>query len=217
MLTERKKADRAQMATAVAMLAASLGANVEIEPEGSNSIAPRRVVVRMRAARGLCLTVDFDGDSTQPDTHILSWHMATDVDTCLASAFCRVGDVSAYHFRKATSVAEGFDDLCDVLRRGLEIAASGEAFSDEREAAAIAERGETAAQRDAVLDRAFAANKAAGESGALGPAFSMDCAAAIAFIEKWAPDGVPLAISADGRRVVAADAACASRPVAAAA
>lgn len=203
-LTERKKADRAQMATAVAMLAASLGAAVEIEREGENSICPRRVMVGIRAARGLCVSVDFDGQSCQPDVHVISWHMSTDCDTCFADTFERAAGLNRYHFRKATAVAYDFDALLVSLAAGLELAQSGAAFDDAREAAAIAKRGETAGQHAAVLERAFAANKAAGVNALNGPAFDLDCESAIAFIELWAPGGIPLAVSSDGRRVVAA-------------
>jgi len=137
-LTEKRKADRAQMATAVAMLAASLDAHAEIE-----EMSPREVWINIRARRGLCLTVDFDGQSCQPDIHVVSWHMASDVDTCFADAF---GDLNPYHFRKATDIARGFDELCAVLTRGLEMARDGTAFSDERETAHIAEHGAAAAR-----------------------------------------------------------------------
>lgn len=152
MLTERKKADRAQMATAVAMLAATHGATVEIEPEGVNSIHPRAVVVNIRAPRGLLVSIDFDGQSCQPDVHVVSWHMATDVDTCLADAFVPCGGVNSYHHRKATDVAEGFEALCATLDKRLAMAADGSAFDDARMAAAIARAGETAAERCARYD-----------------------------------------------------------------
>jgi len=147
-LTERRKADRAQMAQAVVALATELGATARLKPEGE-SLSPHEVNVHIRAARGLCVTASFDGQSPQPDVHVVSWHMARDVDTCLADTFTRAGEPNRYHFRKATAVAYGFDNLLHVLRTGLELAASGEAFSAEREAAAIAKAGETAAERNA--------------------------------------------------------------------
>ena len=59
-LTERKKADRAKMAAKVVALVKDCGASAYLEAEGTNSIAPRRVVVNSVAAHGfeaLCTTL----------------------------------------------------------------------------------------------------------------------------------------------------------------
>jgi len=148
-LTERRKADREEMARRVIECALAHGASAEINPD---HLGARAVWVTIRAPRGLCLTLDFDGDSSQPDMHVMSWHMATDVDTCLSDAFTAVGDINNYHYRKATTVAYGFNHLLNALSRGLALAATGAAFDDAREAAAIARAGETAAERCARYD-----------------------------------------------------------------
>lgn len=150
MLTERRKADRAEMARRVIECAKARGAGAEIDDIFNGS--DRELWVNIRTVRGLCLTLDFDGDSPQPDTHVMSWHMATDVDTCFADDFAVIGDLNRLHFRKATSFADSFDDLLSTLDRGLALAETGAAFDNAREAAAIALAGETAAERCARYD-----------------------------------------------------------------
>lgn len=147
-LTERRKADRAKMAQEIADLAPTMGANAVINPEGYSAVAPRRVTVAIRAARGLRVDIDFDGETSIPDRHIVSWCIATDSDARLSDKFARYGSINPYHFGKATCFADGFDALCLAVEYGLECARDGSAFDAEREAAAIAKDG-TAAEREA--------------------------------------------------------------------
>ena len=149
MLTERRKADRAKMAKVLQSIAIELGATATIKPA---PLSRSGLWVEIEAPRGLCLTVSLKSDSPQPDTHVLGWHMSSDVDTCFGDEFWHVASLNPYHWRKATSVVDGFDALCDVVRRGLTLASTGQAFSAEREAAAIAKAGMTAAQRNARYD-----------------------------------------------------------------
>lgn len=145
MLTERRKADRAKMAEQVRALAAVYGIDARVGPPSFATMAPHRLDVVLRTDRGLCLTVDFDGESTQPDVHVLSWHMDTDSDARLADAF---GDVNPHHHAKATDVVEGLDALLERLRLRFELIQSGAAYSAEREAFHIVKNGgETAAMR----------------------------------------------------------------------
>lgn len=123
-LSERRKADREEMAKGVEALLDELGIEHEREEMG-----PREIYIRITAPRGLCLTVDFDGDSWQPDVHVLSWHMDMDSDAQLSDARFG-GNVNPHHKHKATYIAAGYDDLLVKLRRGLELAISGEAFLD---------------------------------------------------------------------------------------
>lgn len=146
-LTERKKADRAKMAEMVRELAVNCGAEVEII---SNWLGESRAVaVKIAASRGVGLTVDFDGTSTQPGVFVLSWHI-DDSDARFADFFC--GCLNTCHFAKATDVCHGFDSLLEILRERLESIREGWAFSPEREAEQIAKHG-TAAQRRAKWDR----------------------------------------------------------------
>lgn len=161
-LSERRKADREKMAKGLVAVATAAGANAEIEEMG-----PGELWVQIRAPRGLGLTITLDGQSPQPDVHVLSWFMASNVDTRFSDAFTRGGRVSlnTVHFSKATDIAHGYEDLCLSLRDGLELACSGMAFDDEREAHAIAVNGGTAAERVA----AISADRHADEQTSLEP------------------------------------------------
>jgi hypothetical protein len=148
-LTERKKADRLAMAAALEKLILAHGATFErLEPA---PLSPRAIWLQVRAPRGLCVTVDLDGDSCQPDVHVLSWHIAQDSDARLSDRLALMGSINTHHWSKATMIAEGFESLCRALEFGLEAARDGSAFSPEREAAAIAKNG-TAAERQARFD-----------------------------------------------------------------
>ena len=144
LLTERRKADRAEMASRLEDLIIHCGAKVTREEMG-----PREIWLNVEAPRGLRLTLDLDGDSVQPDVHVLSWHMALDSDACLSDRF--YGSLNNYHFRKATTIAHGFDELCNAIETCLCDAADGTAFDADREARHIAEHG-TAAERKAKWD-----------------------------------------------------------------
>lgn len=119
-LTETRKADRARMVAALRTLAAECGAEMTADPMG-----PREVSVYLHAPGGLSAWISIDGDSPQPDVLIVAWHMRGDPDAKLKRSF---GEVNPYHQRKATHVAYGFDALVTELRRGLTLAASGEAY-----------------------------------------------------------------------------------------
>lgn len=147
-LTERRKADRSKMADALASLARAQGATVAVEPEGSCAYRPHRIVVRVEAARGLRVAIDFDGKSCQPDVHVMSWNFDLSSDARLSDRFARLGSINEYHHRKATYVAHGFEALCFALEFGLTLARDGTAFDVDREAAAIAKDG-TAAEQNA--------------------------------------------------------------------
>lgn len=128
-LSERRATDRAEMARRVATLVTTCGATFErtAGKSGSHFPGPRAVHVYVRAARGLCVRVKFDGDSSQPDTHVLSWHVDLESDARLSNARFG-GNVNPHHMQKATYIAQGFDELCERLRFGLNLAKSGAAF-----------------------------------------------------------------------------------------
>lgn len=133
--TERRKVDRAKMAAELASRLREAGATVEIEPEGSNSICPRRIMLRVHAyggSRGASVGVDFNGETRQPDIHVVTWN--TTGLACFSDAMGKE-TLNPYHWGKASRVCEGFEALaswlvCDVMR-----IVSGEAFSPEREEA----------------------------------------------------------------------------------
>jgi hypothetical protein len=106
MLSERRKADRAAMLAGVVALLNHLHVDYADVTEELLGMCPRRVAVELRLPRGLCLTVDFDGDSPQPDCHVLSWRVSTRSSACLSDVFQSVNN---YHFQKATDIAEGYE------------------------------------------------------------------------------------------------------------
>jgi len=138
-LTERKKSDREKMSAILAALVAQHGGTAEIENAPFGRIAPQSIMVRVSTPRGLECAFEFDGESSQPDTYVNAWNMSTDCDTCLSNSF--PGSVNNFHFRKSTTVCEGFDALCAHVVKVLDMAADGSAFDARREAAKIAADG----------------------------------------------------------------------------
>jgi hypothetical protein len=119
--TERRAADRKEMAKRIEALVLECGATFERKERG------REIMLEVSAAQGLCVLVDFDGESIQPDVHVLSWNIHYESNARLSNATFG-GNVNPHHKQKATYVAYGFDELRECLRRGLMLAASGEAF-----------------------------------------------------------------------------------------
>lgn len=124
--SERRAADRKKMAARLEQLITECGATFE-RREGGEFPGPRAIYLDVTAAQGLQVTVELDGDSCQPDVHVLSWNMKIGATAELNDATFG-GSVNPYHRHKATYVGHGFEDLCVQLKRGLNLAASGEAF-----------------------------------------------------------------------------------------
>jgi hypothetical protein len=130
MLTETRAADREAMARTIVAQAQALGASASIHPDAND---PGRLVVRIDAARGLCVGVELRARSPHPiaNTFVLAWHVDPHTpgwhDVRLAEAFAP-GAVNTYHRQKATTFAHGFDALTRELARALRLAASGAAF-----------------------------------------------------------------------------------------
>jgi hypothetical protein len=129
-LTERRKADRNQMIAGVQCLLDRLGVEYRRNEKELAGMCPRRVSLELTLPRGLQLTVDFDGDSPQPDVHVLSWHVSTTSSACLSDVFQSVNE---YHWQKATDIAHGFERLLALLESRIRAAQDGSAFSVERE------------------------------------------------------------------------------------
>lgn len=114
-LTERRKADRAVMAAHVADLARMHGLTAEVAP----GLGARELCVKLAGPHTLGLTVRFRGDTPQcePDTYVLSWHMRPWADEGKGWAMNpRVfSGVSSYGGDKATEVANGYRELCELL------------------------------------------------------------------------------------------------------
>ncbi len=128
-LSVARKADRQVMAEQVTRLAHKLDCDVE-RKEGGTYPGERCIVLGLQAKSGLCVSVRFDGGSRQKDTFLLSWNMALDSERKLNPATFG-GNVNPYHQRKATYVAEGFEDLLAKLTEGLTMALDGTAYERE--------------------------------------------------------------------------------------
>lgn len=125
-LTERRRADRGKMAAQVAELAAGRG--ITARAVSGEHQRPRAMFVNLEGPHGLRLAVAFDGSSphSEPDTYVLSWHGVAD-DWQLAPD--QFASVNPYHGRKATDVAHGFPDLCQLLDQRFAAITDGTAFT----------------------------------------------------------------------------------------
>ena len=125
-LTEKRKADRLAMAQAVGDLARSFNCTVERTEDGVGR--KHKIRLEIEAGRGLCLSVEFDVDSCQPDIYVVPWY--TTGKTKLALNFEQVGgEVNPHHFGKCTAVNYGWEQLFSSLKLGLEMARTGSAFT----------------------------------------------------------------------------------------
>ncbi len=121
-----RKADRLKMAVAVEGVAERFGCTVD-KREGGLYPGPRCMQLSLQGPGGLCVTVSLDGDTSLKDCFLLSWHMALDSRNELDAATFG-GGVNPHHRRKATHLAQGFEDLLARLERCFSLAASGRAF-----------------------------------------------------------------------------------------
>jgi hypothetical protein len=128
-LTVTLQSDRSLMAATLVNLVKDCGASCAVNSKDTPH-GLRETVVSIRTPAGLGVNVSLDGDSCQPDVHVLSWHMALNSDARLNEATFG-GNVNPHHQRKATFVAYGFDELCTELQRGLTLAQDGTAFLPE--------------------------------------------------------------------------------------
>lgn len=145
-LSERKKADRARMATMLAEIVTNAGGNATIEEQPYGDMCPRMIMVRIAAPGGARVNVDFDGESCQPDVFLLSWHIDTNSDDRFNPAYWR--SINEIHHSKATVIANGFSRLCQFIAQDVAACVDGRAYSEELKARHIAKEG-TAAERNA--------------------------------------------------------------------
>lgn len=120
--TERRKADRRAMADALTRRMQAIGATVtEEEPM---SLRARRIRLQVRTAGGAVCWPEFDGDTTQPDVHVITWNIHHDAPRDLRFVSWW-GDVNPFHFRKMTRVCRGFADLCETLEDDVRVCGIG--------------------------------------------------------------------------------------------
>lgn len=125
-LTERRKADREQMAAMVEELCTQHG----VECHRSEFRSPREICLDMEC-EGFGVSVDFDGDNCAQllDNYCLPWHGLAG-ENRLSSAFgaAQCAEVNPFHRRKCTAFARGIDDLLRKLALGFEMLKDGRAF-----------------------------------------------------------------------------------------
>jgi hypothetical protein len=128
LMSVRRKADRAAMASQAAHLAFEFGLTVVHQIEEPDT---RRTSVDVAGPHGLKVTVKFDGLARDPEIFLLSWHGVEDGWRLHPGMF---GNVNDHHGRKATDVARGFAQLTRILGERFAVIADGTAFKAESEA-----------------------------------------------------------------------------------
>lgn len=125
-LTDRRKADRAKMATMVEALCTELGASVE------RSERDREIHLEVALGEGR-VGLEFDGGpyNLNPDCYCLPWNTARRSDAKMTPAFGRAvgAEVNPFHHAKCMGFADGIDDLLFRLRAAMECINRGEAFA----------------------------------------------------------------------------------------
>ena len=132
-LSETRKADRVQMAAAIEALATRLELNCD-RREGGTYPGEQCIRLYLEGPGGLWVTVDFDGNSCQPDVHVLSWNLMRTAQARLNPAAFH-DSVNPHHGHKATSIAYGFEKLCAELERAFVAATNGTAYVPAAQAA----------------------------------------------------------------------------------
>lgn len=194
-LTERRAADRLAMANAVETLALSLGAAVT-RPE---RFVPRQVRLAIATPHGCEVSVDFDGDTTQPDVHVITWNVASNSLYAFSGA---LGDVNPHHFAKVNRVGYGLDDLLRILARDIPALLDGRGYSAERAAKRAADRLGRFRKSMAYIAPRVAAGEGIGDPAeawsyespeALRHQHDVRLPALIAALEQFVADGCPMA------------------------
>lgn len=128
-LTERRKADREKMADYFeGNWIAAPGFTCNRLRSAPGWPGERCITLLLKGPRSILLSLDFDGDSAQPDTHVLSWHIASDSEAKFSTRFAH--STNLYHYRKATDVVRGFEALKDLMSQRISFLQSGEAFKE---------------------------------------------------------------------------------------
>lgn len=124
-LTERRKSDRAELASLVIGMAERYGLSAVVLPRRESE---HRSDVSITGPHGLSLTVAFDGNSPHRpawDTHVLSWHGVGEGWRLRLGKF---SSINPHHGHKATDVTRGSGELITLLERRFAAIADGSAF-----------------------------------------------------------------------------------------
>ena len=125
-LRETKKQDREVMLSAMVRLCERFGINHAVDRCFLGR--KRAMAIGIRSPDGLRVTIDFDGESCQPDVFVVSWNMmpaTSEPNTVIADDFAQ--SINQYHFKKATDVCLGFNQLIAVMSERLQRIAAGTA------------------------------------------------------------------------------------------
>lgn len=134
MLTETKKKDREEMTRKIQALCERLGVAFEVCPILTRD---REIMLHIQHPSGLRLSHDFNGDSTQPDTYVITWNIEQQVKARFSDDLghlCGHDSINPYHRCKATCIAHGFDDLIMHLEEVFNLTNAGSVFLPESEA-----------------------------------------------------------------------------------
>lgn len=130
MLTESRKADRAQMADMVEALCAEMGAKVTRE-EGADYPGPQAIHLEIELGNAR-VGIEFDGGpfNTQKNCFCMPWNTAWGSTAKMSEAFGTAvgGDVNPHHRAKCMAFAQGIDALLIRLRSAMECIRRGDAF-----------------------------------------------------------------------------------------
>lgn len=125
--SEKRASDRNAMVHLVCAMCAEFSITHKVERPFLNN--KRAVAVLIEAPHGLRLTLDFDGNSCQPNVFVMSWYTHYEYPRTKLSP-AAFASVNPYHFGKATDVAEGFDNLRTVLRARFTAIKDGSAYKE---------------------------------------------------------------------------------------
>ena len=139
------RAAREKVADEIVEIATSLGARAK-KVDGESKFDPRTTHIEIEGAGGLNVSVRLE-PSSKTCAHVLCWNIGLKSPSMLTDAF---GDVNTYHFRKATHVAMGLDDLIKQIKRGLKMAQDGSAFRPAEEVKMLSDASD--ARYKAMLD-----------------------------------------------------------------
>lgn len=133
-LKETRKKDREIMLLAMRRLCDKFGIVYNIHHQWLGR--KRASAIEIEGSTGLSVTIDFDGDSCQPDVFVVSWHMALrrPPNTIIRGDFA--GDRNPYHKLKATDVFRGFEQLIRHMSIRLQRIAEGTATKTKESAPA---------------------------------------------------------------------------------
>lgn len=129
MLTEKRKADREELARRVEALCTEYGAKCE-----RSGFHDAREIMLYIVCENVRVHVNFDGDNPRSllDNYCLPWCVER-CDARLSAAFglAQGAEVNPFHRRKCTAFAYGIDNLLRQLAAGFELLKSGRAFECE--------------------------------------------------------------------------------------